>query len=140
MKKKAGKMMSWSLGGITFLLLVLVIHIYTVTRPRIDEHTRVMARIDIKQAVSQEQSDQITAWLYKQKGIDHVLINPKTSIAIFTFFPVKTNANLILKEFKEHFKIKAERFIPDKKQLASGCPIASTSYTYKIYSFIKNIF
>ena len=106
------------------LMIVLGIHIYVVTRPRpVDAHTRAMARIDIRQAITQADADRIAAWLYQQKGVDHVLVNPQTEIAVFTFFPIQTTANRIVSDFKAHLPYhKAERFIPREKALKSGCP------------------
>ena len=141
------KKISWKkvlLGTVSlFLLLVLIlaVHIYIVTRPKApDEHTRVMARIDIKQDINQDDANKITTWLYQQKGIDHVLVNPQSDIVIFTFFPIKTTANQIVKDFKLNFNYKAERFVPSAADLQSGCPVASTSKTYKVYNFFKNLF
>src|SRR5882762_3035027 len=79
-----------------FLVIVLCVHIYVVTRPGpIDAYTRAMARIDIRQPMTQADADKITAWLYREKGVDRVLVNPRTNIAIFTFFPIKTTANQV---------------------------------------------
>lgn len=127
----------------TFLLLVVVlaVHIYIVTRPKApDANTRIMARIDIKQDIGQQDADRITTWMYRQKGMDHVLINPQRDIVVFTFFPVKTSANRIVSDFRAALPYKAERFLPTADQLKGGCPVAATSATYKVLSFFKNIF
>jgi hypothetical protein len=124
-----------------FLVIVLAVHIYIVTKPKVDEHTRVMARIDIHQSIDQQQADKITSWLYKQKGVDHVLCNSKTSIAIFTFSPLNANANDITTHFKSDLNYpSATRYIPSEKELQGSCPVAKTSVAYKTYSFIKHIF
>jgi hypothetical protein len=133
------------LGAVSvFLLLtvVLVVHIYIVTRPKApDAHTRIMARIDIKQPINQDDANKITTWLYQQKGIDHVMCNPKTEIVVFTFFPIKTNGNQVVNDFKSNFNYnKAQRYIPTEAELKGGCPAASTSFAYKTYNFFKNIF
>jgi hypothetical protein len=116
------------LGTVSIFLLlafILAVHIYIVTRPKApDEHTRIMARIDIRQDINQDDSSKITTWLYQQKGIDHVLVNPKSDIVIFTFFPVKTTADRIVRDFKSNFNYKAERFVPSAADLHSGCPVA----------------
>jgi hypothetical protein len=100
-----------------------------------------MARIDIKQPIDQQAADKITAWLYQQRGIDRVMVNPKTEIVVFTFFPVKANANEILKDFTStlHYN-KATRYIPTEEELKNGCPVASASFSYKIYNSLKNLF
>jgi hypothetical protein len=136
------KILLSSLGVFFLLVAVLATHIYIVTRPKTPgTNTRVMARIDIRQPLSQQESDKITAWLYQQKGIDHVMVNPKTEIAVFTFFPVKTNADEIVKDFRSslHYT-KATRYIPTEAELKSGCPAASTSITFKLYNSFKNLF
>jgi len=123
------------------LVLVLCVHIYIVTRPKpIDANTRAMARIDIRQAITQTDADRITSWLYQQKGVDHVLVNPRSDIAVFTFFPVKTTARQVVSDFKAQLPYKAERFIPGEEAMKGGCPVASTSISYKVYSFFTHIF
>jgi hypothetical protein len=121
-------------------VIVLAVHIYVVTRPRVDASTRIMARIDIKQDIDQADADKITAWLYRQKGVDHVLVNPQSDIAIFSFAPVQNNANRIVAGFKREMPYKAERNIPTAEEMKGGCPVAKTSVSYKVYAFIKNIF
>jgi cbb3-type cytochrome oxidase subunit 3 len=139
MKKTIKKILLYSLGTFLFLVLVLAVHIYYVYRPAPDASTKAMARIDIKQQITQDDANKISAWMYRQKGIDHVLVNPKTNIVVFTFFPVKTMGDKIANAFKASFPLKAERFLPSGEQMKSGCPVASTSYTYKMYKLITQI-
>ena len=141
MQKRKWKRIALSVAGVFVLgVIVLAVHIYVVTRPRVDASTRIMARIDIKQDIDQADADKITAWLYRQKGVDHVLVNPQSDIAIFSFAPVQNNANLIVADFKREMTYKAERNIPTAEEMKGGCPVAKTSATYKVYTFIKNIF
>jgi hypothetical protein len=98
-----------------------------------------MARIDIKQPLNQDQANKIAVWMYHQKGIDHVLVNPQTRIVIFTFFPVKTSGKQIASDFKKTFSLKADRFIPTAQDLKQSCPMAASSVTYKVYQFIAHI-
>src|SRR5882757_3650145 len=142
MKKRIWKRIALgTLSIFSLLVIVLCVHIYVVTRPKpMDAHTRAMARIDIRQPITQADADKITAWLYQQKGIDRVLVNPQSDIAVFTFFPVQTTANRIVGDFKASLPYKAERFIPSADAMKNGCPVASTSATYKVYSFFKHIF
>lgn len=126
MKKKTFKKM-FIVASLTFVLLltVLAVHIYWVTRNSApDATTKVMARMDLKQTVSSDESDAITNWLYQQKGVDHVLCNPTTKIVVFTFSPVKNNGNDIVKKFNQSFHFSASRYIPTEEELQSGCPVA----------------
>ena len=122
------------------MVVVLAVHIYVVTRPRVDDSTRIMARIDIKQEIGQADAARITDWLYRQKGVDHVLVNPQSDIVLFTFAPVKNNAGRIVEAFKASLPYKAERYLPGAEEMKSGCPVASTSFTYKVYRLIQHVF
>jgi hypothetical protein len=141
MQKRTWKRIALSVAGVLVLgVIVLGIHIYVVTRPRVDASTRVMARIDIKQEMDQADADKITAWLYQQKGVDHVLVNPQSDIAIFSFAPLQNNAGRIVASFKREMPYRAERYMPTAEEMKGGCPVAKTSVSYKVYAFIKSIF
>ena len=141
-RNRIKKTLLWSGGIFLFLVMVLAVHIYIVTRPKAPtEHTRIMARIDIKQPISQDESNKITTWLYQQQGVDHVLCNQKTDIVVFTFSPLKANANEIASNFKSALNYpNAQRYIPTEAEMQGGCPVATTSFSYKMYKMVKNIF
>ena len=127
-----------------FLLLVAVlcVHIYFVTRPQSPTAaTLAMARIDIKQPITREDADNITTWMYRQQGVDHVLCNAAMDNIVFTFHPALVDASAIAQQFRTalHYE-HAVRYIPTDKEMQGGCPVASTSYTYKIYSFFRHTF
>lgn len=107
-----------------FLAGVLCVHIYIVTRhkPAPDAHTRIMARIDIKQPITSEDAGKITAWLYSQKGVDHVLVNPQSNIAVFTFAPLTNSADRIVSDFRSSLPYKAERYLPPASAMKGSCP------------------
>ena len=127
-------------SGILLLAMILIIHIYWVYRSKTpDVNSRVLARMDIKQQLTNEDSSKITSWMYRQKGVDHVLVNPHSNIVVFTFFPVQVSGNKIVQDFKTEFPIKAERFMPTAEDLKNSCPVAASSFTYKIYKLITRI-
>jgi YD repeat-containing protein len=135
------KVVSTILAVVVLLALLLAVHVYVVTRPRADGRTRAMARIDLHQSISKTDADSITAWLYRQKGVDRVLVNPKSAIAVFVFSPVMTNANAIVRAFKASLPYsRAERYLPAGAQLKRGCPMTATPVTNKIYQFLKQLF
>ena len=140
-KKVVKKILFYSISIFLLLTIVLAVHIYMVTRPKApDAYTLAMARIDLKQPINAEDASKIGAWLHQQKGVDQVLVNPQTDIVIFSFYPVQTNANQIVHNFKTALPYKAERFVPTEAEMQSGCPVASTSASYKVYHFISHLF
>ena len=125
MQKRKWKRIALTVLGVFVLgVVVLTIHIYAVTRPRVDTTTRILARMDIKQAIGQADADKITAWLYQQKGVDHVLVNPQSDIAIFSFAPVQNDADRIVANFTREMPYKALRYKPAAGEMKSGCPVA----------------
>ena len=140
-KKKVRKIFIVTMSVFLFLTLVLAIHIYIVTRPKAaDLNTLVMARIDIKNSLNQADAAKITTWLYQQKGVNHVLVNPETKIVVFTYFPVKQSGDQIVKNFQTSFNYDATRHIPTKEEVESGCPALPENVTTKIGSYVKHIF
>jgi hypothetical protein len=139
MKKTIKRILLYSAAIFLFLVVVLAFHIYYYYRPAPDASTKIMARIDIKQQINQGEANKIKSWMHHQKGIDHVLVNPQTNIVIFTFYPLKTTGDQVVKSFKSNFNLKADRFMPGDEQLKSGCPMAASSFTYKVYKLVAKI-
>lgn len=139
-RSKITKIVLYSISTVLFLFMVIAVHIYFVYRPTAPTaYTRIMARIDIKQPITQQDANNITSWMVHQKGIDHVKVNPDSKIVIFTFFPIKTTGNQVVDNFKHAFNLKAERFMPTAQQLQGSCPMAGSSYTYKIYKIMAKL-
>lgn len=130
-------------AGITFLLAVVVlsVHIYIVTRPKApDANTLIMARVDFKQDLNKEDAAKITAWLYQQNGVNHVLCNPAGKLVVFTYYPVKTSAEQIIGKMNQSTSYTGKRFLPTQDQLASGCPVAYNSFSYQASKFFTHLF
>lgn len=142
MLKRKWKKIAITAGSVLVLgIVVLAFHIWWVMRPRVDATTRIMARIDIHQSILPAEADRITAWLYQQKGVDHAVVNPKVDIAIFTYSPLQNNANVIAAAFRRDLAYSgAVRVMPSETEMASGCPVAATSFAYKAYKFMSHIF
>ena len=122
-------------------VLVLGVHIYMVTRPRPEGHSRGMVRIDLHQKIGQADADRITTWLSRQKGVDHVLVNPRSAIAVFTYWPGVAHPALIVSTFRDSLAYPgASRYLPSPAEARRGCPMTATTVTNSIYEFLKRIF
>lgn len=138
---KIEKLFRITIAVFGFLTVVLAIHIYWVIRPKApDSQKIVMARIDIRNSLNRQDADKIQTWLYQQKGVDHVLVNPDTRIAIFTFYPAKASGDQIVHNFQTSFNYDAKRIVATKEEIAAGCPALPETVTEKISSFIKHNF
>ena len=141
MKKRTVKrIVLGAIACVFVLFLVLCVHIYVMMRPKApDAHTVAMARIDFKQNITPTDAETIKSWLYHQNGVAHVLCNPTTKIAVFTFYPLKANASDITARLTSNLHFEATRFVPSAKEMAGGCPVAASSFSYKIYAIISKI-
>ena len=139
-RKTVLKVVLWTFASLFVLFVVLCVHIYVAMKPKApDAHTVAMARIDFKQSITPADAATITGWLYQQQGVAHVLCNPTSRIAVFTFYPVKANATAITAKLTSNLHYNAARFVPSEKDMAAGCPVASTSFSYKLYGFLSKI-
>jgi hypothetical protein len=139
-KRKWKKIAIWSISVFVGLVVILAAHIWWVTHPRIDANTRIMARIDLHQRIGRADADKITGWLYQQKGVKYVLVNPASEIAVFSYAPIDNDGNRIVAGFREQSGfVHAARYLPVIDPNASGCPVAATSFSYKVYSFMKRV-
>ena len=139
-KKILQKILFRTALSLAVLTIVLGIHIYLVTRPSPPNvFTRAMARINIRQPINACDAAVISKWLYQQKGVDHVLVNPQTAIVVFSYYPVQTTATAISNQFISSLPYPAEQFIPSAAQMSSGCPVAPHSPVFKIYQYFKNL-
>jgi hypothetical protein len=139
-KRKWKKIVFWSAGVFAGLVVVLAVHIWWVMKPHVDTGTRVMARIDLHQRVDQRDAATIQAWLYGQKGVKYVLVNPASQIAVFSYSPLENDGNRIAADFRARTPYKnSVRRLPPADAASSGCPVAATSLTYKVYAFMKRV-
>jgi hypothetical protein len=139
------KTLIWSGSVFLFLVLVLCVHIYVVTRPKpikpISPYSRTMVRIDMHQPITQKDADTIYAWLVKQKGMDKAYVNLKSDKVLFLFYTDQNTGNDIVKGFKENFHYdSAHRYMPTVADIQSGCPVVAVAYTEKIAKFFGHIF
>lgn len=140
-KRKWKKVLLISLSTFVILSTVLAVHIYMVTKPKAPTaNTKIMARLDFKQAINKTDADKITGWLYAQKGVDRVLCNEKSGIAVFTYYPVKTDADVLTTELKNDLHYSVVRYKPSAEELQGGCPVGAGSFTSKIYSSVSHLF
>jgi hypothetical protein len=139
MKKKP---LIWAGSIFAFLVLVLAVHIYVVTRPKvISPYSRTMVRIDLHQPIVQADADTIYAWLVKQKGIDKAFVSIKSDKVFFLFFTTQNTGNAIVNAFKQDLPYKsAQRFLPTGTDYLSGCPVVPAALTARIGNWFREHF
>lgn len=130
-----------STSFLAILGMLLIIHIYVVSRPKAPTaDTRIMARIDFTGTLDSSHGNAITEWLYKQKGVDHVLYNASSKILVYTFCPVDNNALAIYTGIQHSFSAyQPVRVLPSQEEIEGGCPITSGKTAASVFNFFKRL-
>jgi hypothetical protein len=124
-KKILKKVLLVGLGLFALSSIVLGVHIYKVTRPKVvDANAIAMARIDFKQDISVNDVAKITNWFMLQKGISQFKCSPESKHAVFTFYPAKMNATAVVETFSKELHFNAVRYMPNKAEMMIGCPVS----------------
>lgn len=124
------------------LFIVLVIHIYMVTRVKNDDkRIRQLARIDFKQNITAIEGQALKNKLLSMDGVDAAYYNAEEDVLVYSFNPTLQNADKIfLSLVEQENKYLAVRFRVPKDQLASGCPVIDkSSFSYQLGSFVQNV-
>ncbi|HEV2355650.1 MAG TPA: hypothetical protein VGR89_15490 [Puia sp.] len=122
-------------------VVALAGHVYMVTHAQVDSRSRGMVRIDLHQPIGQADADRITAWLHRQKGVDHVLVSTRSAITVFTYSPLVANAGRIASAFRDSLPYsRAVRYLPSETEIKRSCPLRATPLTNAVYEFLKRVF
>lgn len=141
---KKSKIKRWLIitgSTVLTLFLVLVIHIYMVTRNKNDDRRiRQLARIDFKQEVDSSFANTVKNKVLAMDGVDAGYFNIPDKTFIYSFDPNKQNADKIFMKVMQDGNYKAVRFRVNDKLLASGCPVIDkSSFTYQVSAMVKRI-
>ncbi len=132
--------MAWVFSVSTVLVLLVLLHVYLVTRPvERPANYKVMVRVDVNGNIQPEHATKIIAWLRSQPAVDHVAAISAGSPILFTYFPAKGNADAIVDRMNTVFQLPAKRYLPTEAEMQSGCPVAGTT-ARKAISFLQNLF
>lgn len=139
---KKSKLITWLIltgASILLPLIVLVIHLYIVTKDKNDDRrVRQLSRIDFIQDVDSSFAVSFKNKVLSIDGVDAGYFNVSDKTFIYSYDPNIQNADRIFVELMKDNNYKATRYRTDDKLLASGCPVIDkSSITYKVASLFK---
>lgn len=139
---KKSKLITWLIltgASILLPLIVLVIHLYIVTKDKNDDRrVRQLSRIDFIQDVDSSFAVSFKNKVLSIDGVDAGYFNVSDKTFIYSYDPNIQNADRIFIELMKDNNYKATRYRTDDKLLASGCPVIDkSSITYKVASLFK---
>ncbi len=139
---KRSKLITWLIltgASILLPLIVLVIHLYIVTKDKNDDRrVRQLSRIDFIQDVDSSFAISFKNKVLSIEGVDAGYFNVSDKTFIYSYDPNIQNADRIFVELMKDNNYKATRYRTDDALLASGCPVIDkSSITYKVASLFK---
>lgn len=142
MKKKFLKIVFWSSATLVVLFLVLVVHIYQVTKPvQYDNNDLQLARIDFKEKVDADKASEICHFVKGLPGVENVMFNSQSGTLVYGYYQKEQNAENVYHKLMSFGHYEATRFVPNATQLASGCPMGKdkNSFVYRMSAGIYNM-
>lgn len=143
MKKKLIKFAAWSVSIIFVLFVVLVVHIYMVTKPvKYDNNDLQLSRIDFKQQVDSAEAIKISHFVAGLPGIQNAMFNLHDQTLVYGYTLGRQNSENVYDQLMAYGHYKAARYAPSAGQLASGCPMGKEkdSFVYRMSASISKWF
>lgn len=140
---KTKKLIFWIAGVSLTLIVALIVHIAIVTAPTPDpvHHNLQLARIDFHQQIDSSEATQIQSYIGHLPGVHHVYFNLKAYTLVYSFDLSKQASANVFQKLEAFGHYNAERFIPNGKDLAAGCPVLDhNSFLYRTGAFVRNLF
>ncbi|WP_373494115.1 heavy metal-associated domain-containing protein [Aquiflexum sp.] len=126
----------------TFLVAVLAVHIYMVTKPKAGAISSLtLSRIDFPERFDSLQGVAIKEHIAKMEGVKDVRVNFSNSHIICLYDRKEFSGSDLVDRINFHFSESAQLFQPSEEMLAQSCPaIDKNSITYKLGAFFQKSF
>lgn len=130
------------IGIFAFMVVVLAVHIYQVTRPKEGTiPTIALSRIDFPRGIDSLKAASIKTDFSKLDGINDLRLNIESGHIVFLYNTKIWQPADLVEEINLQYSISAELFKPSAEMLAQSCPaIDKKSITYKLGSFFQKSF
>lgn len=129
--------------GILFLfcsmLLVLAVHVYTVTKPNRGQiPSLTLTRVDFPRGLEPLVSEKVQERVMTWEGIRDVRINSVQGHVVFLHDLSVVDSDELVSKLNFHFNQGAVVYRPDAAMVSQSCPaIDKQSLTYRFVSFIE---
>lgn len=129
------KSLLWTLGISATLFIVLIVHIYMVTKPvKYDNADLQLARIDFRQDLDSAQALDVQHTVMAMPGIVNVFMNRHDRTLVYGYRQGKQTSEQVYQAVMRSGNYDAERFVLNEQQQSSGCPVmqGKASFLYSI--------
>lgn len=130
------------MGIFAFMVLVLAIHIYQVSRPKEGKIPNIaLSRIDFPKGVDSLEMVNIKTHFSKLEGIKDLRINTSSGHLVCLYDNKIWKASDLVNKINFTYSLSAVLYRPSAEMLSQSCPaIDKNSLTYKFGSFFQKSF
>jgi hypothetical protein len=130
------------IGIFAFLVLVLAVHIYQVSRPKEGRIPNIaMSRIDFPKGIDSLGAVMIQTHFSKLEGIKDLRINADSGHVVCLYDNKIWQASDLVDKINFNFSLSAELYRPSADMLSQSCPVIDkSSLTYKLGTFFQKSF
>lgn len=141
-KRSVIKFLLWTSGIALLLFIVLVVHIYMVTKPvKYDNADLQLARIDFRQELDSAEAATVQHTVKAMPGIVNVFLNRHDRTLVYGYRQGKQTSEEVYNTLMRSGNYKAERFVLSEAQKSSGCPVmqGKGSFLYSINNSLHQL-
>lgn len=137
--KKFIKVLAWLGSVVAVLFVVLVVHIYLVTRHPKPTNQIQLSRIDFKQDINEVEGKKIKDFVNSLPDVKGAYFNDKDNILVYTYKIGNQNSFNVYNKVKSLGNYKAERYVVTEAAANTGCPIGKdqTTFTGMLSAYIS---
>lgn len=132
----------WIISSIVAALWLFSIYLYQLpgaiaaTEPQMQ-----LSRIDFQEPVDSLSANRIKGIILAQPGVQQTYFNLPDHIVVFSHDPKIVSAASVLREIRERYAVRAERFLPDIETGSSSCPVTGTNSIFvRMGAYLRRTF
>jgi len=140
-KTKLKKYLLIFTSAVVILFVVLVVHIYEVTKPvKYDNSFLQLSRIDFKEDIDSLKANDIRHFVASLRGVQNTLFNVEDNILIYGYNSAEQTPTNVYEKLKAYGHYNAEKFIVSEELKAQGCPMAGKDRSSLVYRFTRYMY
>lgn len=134
------KILRISLGILSALVLILVVHIYMAThKAPVHNEGMQLARIDMLQPIDSAQAINIRSHVKQITGVKSCYVNVPAGTVVYAYDLRQQSSAVVYASVASFSPVPCQQFIPNAKDLANGCPAMDhSSLEYRFANWIRS--
>ena len=134
------KILRISLGVLSALVVVLVVHIYMAThKAPVHNEGIQLARIDMLQPIDSAQAIDIRSHVKQISGVKSCYVNVPAGTVVYAYDLRQQTSAVVYASVASFSPVPCTQFVPSANDIAAGCPVLDhDSFGFRFSHWIKS--